>query len=91
MPRTEEVQMRIAAAFAALLLSATTATAQTSATPPDSTQAEQSLFFDSEDGQFDISGFLASKKGFLPIGSVITEPAVGYGGALGLMFLHDSI
>ena len=29
--------------------------------------------------------------GFLPMGSIITEPAVGYGAALGLAFFHDSI
>jgi hypothetical protein len=59
----------------------------------DSTQIEtrRDLFFDRQDGQIDLSGWLATQKGFLPIGSVITEPAVGYGGALGLLFLHDSI
>lgn len=50
-----------------------------------------SLFFDAEDGMLDLSGYLATAKGFLPTGSLITEPAIGYGGALGLAFLHDSI
>ena len=49
------------------------------------------LFFDSEDGMLDFSAWLATAKGFLPTGSLITEPAIGNGGALGLMFLHDSI
>lgn len=49
------------------------------------------LFFDPEDGKLDFSGFLGSARGFLPVGGLITEPAVGYGGTLGLMFLHDAI
>jgi hypothetical protein len=59
----------------------------------DSTQVEtrRDLFFDREDGQLDLSGYLATARGFLPIGNIITEPAVGYGGVLGLLFLHDSI
>jgi hypothetical protein len=35
-----------------------------------------------------MSAFLASSAGFLPVGTVITEPALGFGGALGLAFLH---
>ncbi len=53
--------------------------------------SSRALFFDPEDGALDLSGFLATKTGFLPVASVITEPAVGYGGTFGLMFLHDSI
>ena len=49
------------------------------------------LFIDGEDGALDVSAFLKTARGFLPIGSVITEPAVGYGGVFGLLFLHDSI
>ncbi|MCU0290932.1 MAG: hypothetical protein MUF10_02945 [Thermoanaerobaculaceae bacterium] len=47
-----------------------------------------SKFRDPQDGAFDVSGWLASKTGFLPVFSVITEPAVGYGGALALVFFH---
>ncbi|RKZ18086.1 glyceraldehyde-3-phosphate dehydrogenase [bacterium] len=54
-------------------------------------QTRHDLFFDPDDGQLDLSGFLTTRSGFLPVASIITEPAVGYGGALGLMFLHDSI
>jgi hypothetical protein len=39
-------------------------------------------FKDPEDGAFDISYYLYNLHGFLPILSPITEPAVGYGGAL---------
>ena len=34
-----------------------------------------------------MSGFLQEKYGFIPLPLIITEPAVGYGGGLGLMFL----
>ncbi len=49
------------------------------------------LLTDPEDGQLDASAFLATTKGFLPVVSIITEPAVGFGAALGLVFFHDSI
>jgi hypothetical protein len=43
--------------------------------------AGERKFTDPEDGQFDMSQFLATAYGFMPIGSIITEPAVGYGSA----------
>ncbi len=49
------------------------------------------LCTDSEDGALDLSAFLATTHGFLPMGGLITEPAVGFGVTLGLVFLHDSI
>lgn len=49
------------------------------------------LLTDPEDGKLDASAFLATTKGFLPIVSIITEPAVGFGAALALVFFHDSI
>lgn len=45
-------------------------------------------FFDPEDGQVDVSGFLATAHGVLPIPIVITEPAVGYGGGAAGLFLR---
>ena len=53
-------------------------------------QEKQSVFRDSIDGAIDESDFLITKKGLLPVPMLITEPAVGYGGALGLLFFHDS-
>src|SRR5262245_22674948 len=47
------------------------------------------MFHDPVDGAFDVSAFLTSRQGFLPIVIPITEPAVGYGAAVGVMFLHD--
>jgi hypothetical protein len=55
----------------------------TEASPP------RSLFRDPQDGAFDISGFLSSRVGFLPLAIPITEPAVGYGLGIGLTFFHD--
>jgi hypothetical protein len=47
------------------------------------------LFHDAEDGAFDVSQFLASRTGFLPLAMPITEPAVGYGLGVGLAFFHE--
>ncbi|SDR61250.1 Surface antigen [Paraburkholderia tuberum] len=53
---------------------------------------EQPLsFFDPEDGQLDMSDFLLKHKGALPVPIVITEPAVGYGLGLGLLFFSGPI
>lgn len=46
---------------------------------------------DPEDGALDFSEYLLKAHGFLPTPIIITEPAVGYGGGLMLLFLHDSI
>lgn len=48
-------------------------------------------FIDPLDGQFDTSHWLLKQKGFLPVPMVITEPAVGYGFGLGVLFFHESI
>ncbi|WP_432260316.1 BamA/TamA family outer membrane protein [Cupriavidus sp. TMH.W2] len=48
-------------------------------------------FFDPEDGMLDMSDFLLNHKGALPVPVVITEPAIGYGGGLGLMFFSESM
>jgi len=52
---------------------------------------EPSKFRSAEDGCLDVSGFLEQKYGFLPIIMPITEPAVGYGAAGGLMFLSKPL
>ena len=46
-------------------------------------------FIDPQDGKFDVSHYLAEKKGFFPIPIIVTEPAVGYGAGAALVFLHD--
>lgn len=46
---------------------------------------------DPDDGQFDASHYLSEvPSGFLPVPSLITEPAVGTGLALGALFFHES-
>jgi len=45
----------------------------------------------SDDGWPDLSEFLTKKYGFLPIVMPITEPAVGYGAAGGLVFLSSPL
>ena len=49
-----------------------------------------SSFRDSLDNKIDISDWLVSKKGILVAPSIITEPAVGYGVALGALYFHSS-
>lgn len=48
-------------------------------------------FFDPEDGMLDLSDFLLYHKGALPVPTIITEPAIGYGFGLGLMFFSESL
>jgi outer membrane protein assembly factor BamA len=47
-----------------------------------------SKLVDPVDGWFDASGFLDTAYGFMPIASPVTEPAVGYGAAGGLIFIE---
>lgn len=48
-------------------------------------------FVDKQDGKLDLSDWLVERKGVLPIPIVITEPAVGVGGGVALMFLRNSM
>src|SRR5262245_60878179 len=45
-------------------------------------------FRDPSDGRIDMSRWLLSRRGALPVPLIITEPAVGYGAGLGLVFFH---
>ena len=54
-------------------------------------ELDKSLFVSEDDGKFDVSAFLSTKYGFMPMPLIVTEPAVGYGAGLNLMFLHDSL
>lgn len=82
---------RAPAALLPLLIavSAAASVSAQSAAPSTEPAAPQSYFRDPEDGAFDVSNFLSSRVGFLPIAMPITEPAVGYGLALGFSFFHD--
>ena len=70
-------------------------TAGTAPQAPQTTPAAQAtgwraLVTDPEDGRFDMSNWLLRNKGFLPVPMIITEPAVGYGGGLGVIFFHPN-
>jgi hypothetical protein len=54
-------------------------------------EADDHPFTSAEDGWFDVSGFLDKKFGFLPIVLPITEPAVGFGAAVGLAFISSPL
>ncbi|GIU49493.1 BamA/TamA family outer membrane protein [Shewanella sp. KT0246] len=50
-----------------------------------------SSFYDPVDGKFDMGNYLAENAyGFLPVPVIITEPAVGFGGGIAGLFLHES-
>lgn len=51
-------------------------------------QTFKKYFVDSTDQAFDMSKFLATRIGLMPVPFIITEPAVGYGAGLGLVFFH---
>jgi len=48
-------------------------------------------FIDPQDGQLDLSEWLLDRKGFLPVPIIITEPAVGYGAGVALVFIGGTI
>jgi hypothetical protein len=53
--------------------------------------AADSRFFDADDGAFDVSGFLDTAYGFIPLVVPITEPAVGYGAVGALVFIDRHV
>lgn len=59
-------------------------TAKTDAPVPSKT----GLFTDPVDGHFDMSRWLLEHHGFLPVPIIVSDPAVGYGGGVGLAFFH---
>ena len=55
-----------------------------------SAQKLKKQFRDTIDNAIDVSNFLNSVTGFLAVPSVITEPALGYGGGLALIYFHKN-
>lgn len=49
------------------------------------------LFKDSEDGALDLSDWLMTKGGFMPVPIIVTEPAVGTGLGLATVFFHGKL
>jgi len=62
-------------------------------TPPAISRADwfDDTFIDPTDHMLDTSNWLLEKKGFLPVPIIITEPAIGYGGGLALIYFHDKL
>jgi hypothetical protein len=56
--------------------------------PPTAPRTGRQRFVDPDDGQLDVSDFLAHPRAFLPIPVIVTEPAVGYGGGAVGLFLR---
>ncbi len=75
----------------AFALCAPMAPAQTNITDSSATTNAPSKFRSPDDNWLDVSGFLEEKYGFIPIPIIVTEPAVGYGGGLGVMFLSKPL
>ncbi len=53
-------------------------------------QKKISKMRDSTDHAIDISDWLGNKRGFMVMPTIITEPAVGYGAAAGVIYFHSS-
>jgi hypothetical protein len=58
---------------------------------PPATAIDWSLFKDPDDGALDLSEWLLSRGGFLPVPIIITEPAVGAGLGLAAVFFHGNL
>ena len=78
----------VALVVAAVLALAPAVFAQAPPGDDSAPAAKPSLFKDPEDGAFDVGPWAATRTGILPIPVPITEPAVGYGLALGLLKIH---
>ena len=53
-------------------------------------QSFKDMFISKDDGAVDMSEFLNSNTGFLPVPIIVTEPAVGFGGGLALAYFHKN-
>lgn len=58
------------------------------ASAAQSAESWSEIFKDPTDGHLDASRWLLERRGFLPVPIIITEPAIGYGGGLSLVFFH---
>lgn len=74
--------------FALAAALALAAAAPLSAAADDEAAAPPSRFKDPDDGRFDLSAFLDTAYGFVPLLVPISDPAVGYGAVGALVFVH---
>ena len=75
----------------AMLLCGASVSAQTTMAPAPATSDAPSKFRSEDDNWLDVEHLLDEKFGFLPVALPITEPAVGYGAAAGLMFISQPL
>lgn len=80
-----------AVAFLTLVVCAQAARAGSDVTELSPSQKLAPKFATLDDHWLDASSFLEKKHGFIPIPLIVTEPAVGYGGGVALMFLSAPI
>lgn len=77
----------LAAGLAGVLLGGALAAGAAGAAEAGAAAPASPRFFDPQDGWLDVSGFLDTAYGFVPVVAPITEPAVGYGAAGALLFI----
>ena len=58
---------------------------------PAFAQGWRERFVDPQDGGFDASTYLLDHRGVLPAPIIITEPAIGYGGGVALLWFSESM
>ncbi len=86
-PAEGQGQASIVANATAFEDAATTQGAEPAGASPADPAVEPNLF-DPEDGWLDVSEFLGTRAGFIAVPIILTEPALGYGGGLGAMFVE---
>ncbi len=72
-----------------ICLTCLTAFSQTDTTQTNTPKNNKISFRDPVDNAFDMSSFLLEHKGLLPVPTIVTEPAVGYGGGAALVYFHN--
>jgi len=87
-PRPATLSMRLMKAAVSMLVGLLTFAWAMPGSAAEGEPVVTSKFRDPDDGQIDLSRFLATPRRFMPIPLVVTEPAVGYGGGLAAMFLR---
>jgi hypothetical protein len=80
--------LRILACIVGLIVAAGLQAADTTSA---NEAAARSRFKDADDGWFDMSEFLDTAHGFVPVIYPITEPAVGYGAVGALVFIDRNV
>jgi hypothetical protein len=85
------VLVRVVLIAVAIALCGSAVAAQTPTTATMDAPSKPSKLRSPDDGWFDVGSFLDEKYGFLPVAIPITEPAVGYGAAVGVMFISEPL